>query len=175
MSGKSTIPFTGMTKGPFAVERALYQHSVAWGVDGGDFTQDILVTRNLDLIFGSISGASITAAGLITWPAGEYMLNWYAVGHKCGTHVSHIIKESDGSRLILGSCARANSGTTDVVSLTVGNGFLNLSAATQIALKHTCDTTKANDGLGIASASNQWPTENEVYASLSVLRLGEAI
>lgn len=171
VQGNTTILFSATQVIPSTedVQAAFFAYSSSG--DGGDATSggwrdDI---RLFSEEYNEISGASVSAAGIISIPAGKYQATFGIQFHKTNGSACRLYNNSNSSELILGGVIRAPSGTAVGVQ-SIGSGAFTATGASNITIQYLCESTRATDGLGIDANIGT----NQVYKFLSLMRLGNA-
>jgi hypothetical protein len=118
------------------------------GTDGGGFTSGAWRTRVLNVEQkNTITGASL-ASNQVTLPAGDYIVEGYAIGHACNHSKTKIYNDTDSTDVCIGSSrysSQTNAGNT-AVSV---SGAFTLAAEKNLELQHRCTTTRVTNGLGL--------------------------
>ncbi len=138
------------------------------GTDGGSFTADTWVTRELNTTrTNGITGASV-ASNTVTLPAGTYDALWDAVAVQVGTHRTRLRDTTSGATIGWGSTHYSDPTTSATASR--GSARFTLASTTNVQLQHYSDLGKATIGLGygagIAAAG-----EVEVYVDLQIRKV----
>jgi len=144
------------------IQRAVYQHQEATGVDGGAFATGAWQDRDINATQAS-NGADISRAGsTITLADGIYRVSAWGVGYKVDDHRLRLRNISDGATEILGGVVRTKDGSTAMLDgyLVVAGGPKNYQ------LQAYCSKT---NGAGLGKALGDG--EAEVYASIRIERI----
>ena len=144
---------------------AIFREEQSSGTEGGTFTSGSYVKRTLNTtVVNNITGCSI-ASSVITLPAGTFAVTGFAPAQECSRSKLRIQNMTASTTLQIGNNAFAN--TTDGASIATINSVFTLASASTIELQHRCSSTKASNGLGIASSFS----DSEVYASIIITRI----
>ena len=153
----STSAIAGITK------VATVKDVKAYNVNGGSFTADTWLHRDLNTLSDPYNIGISVSANIITLPAGTYSIRWRAPAYNCNRFTSrlHYSNQSDFSsdnNYIIGASgySHQNNSVTvaetfgDVASLTfTGNTYLKIE---QYSLAgYTVDTGGGSTGLGVNS------------------------
>lgn len=138
------------------------------GTAGGTFTASAWQKRVLNTTVGTngITGASLSS-GVISLPAGEYVVSFYGVGFQVEKHKTRLRNTTAGTTLGLGSNANADN-STRTGNASHGSVRFTLGATSNIELQHYCSATKATQGFGDAASTG----EAEQYAGVYIERIG---
>jgi hypothetical protein len=147
-------------------DMAIFSETQASGTDGGTFTSGSYVKRTLNTtVVNNITGCSI-AASVITLPAGTYQVFASAPGFACNSHKTRLRNTTAGTDIVIGANAHASSSdATQTVSQI--QALFTIAVSTNIELQHRCGTTKATNGLGVASTFG----DSEVYSQITIARV----
>lgn len=134
------------------------------GTNGGTFTSGSFQTRTLNTsVINTLSGASL-ASNQITLQAGTYFVDATAPAVAVNKHKMVLFNVTDSTNALIGQSLysdQANNANLGTVS-----GQITITSQKVFELRHRCDTTKLNDGLGVAS--NYGVTE--IYADVKIWR-----
>lgn len=152
-----------LASGAITMPTAHFWEQQASGSDGGDFSSPATRTFNQSNI--NITGASL-AGGVITLPAGTYVVNGYATAYGVDKHQVRLYDQTNAANLLTGSSSYSSNASPAVPTLSIIQGRFTLAAETEIKLLHYCQTNRSTDGLGVAANVGT----GEVYAALSVTK-----
>ena len=135
--------------------------------NAGTFTSGSWVTRVLNTtVVNNISGASLSS-NQVTLPAGTYWFSGVAPALNCNNHRALIYNVTDAANALLGPSGSYSEASGNVGDQAVVEGPIVIAAQKTFELRHRCETTRANNGLGIASSLGVV----EVYAQLYIWKL----
>lgn len=136
--------------------------------DGGTFTQGSWVTRTLNTTkTNRISGASL-ASDKITLPPGRYMSDATVPGNGCNRHQARLFDVTGSAQLIIGTSEHAivNGALNITNTCSHVRGEFTLAVQSDVRIEHQCNSTKSNDGFGLASNFT-----TEVYTEVMIWKL----
>jgi len=144
------------------IQRAVYQHTEASGVDGGAFVTGAWQDRDINTTQAS-NGADIARAGsTITLADGTYSVSAWGVGYKVDDHRLRLRNTSDGATTVLGGVVRTKDGATALL-----DGYIVVAGGPKtFQLQAYCSKT---EGAGFGHALGDG--EAEVYASIRVEKI----
>lgn len=138
----------------------------ASGAQGGTFTAGSYIARTLNTSkTNSISGASLSS-NRITLPAGTYEIEASAPAYAVGSHKAILYNVSTSAVLLVGT-TEASSNTYATLTRSVVKGRFTLAGSHQLELRHRCQVTAANYGLGKSSAFG----DVDVYAEVIIRKI----
>lgn len=132
----------------------------------GPFVNGELLT---DPLGGSATASSpvlLTTFTQFFLPAGTYDIAASAPAYAAGTHQARLRDVTNGVTLVVGTSQSANASNL-VGNRSHVNGRFTLSGDAVLELQHWTETTRAADGLGLASDSG----ESEVYSEIQLRRV----
>lgn len=130
------------------------------GVDGGTATSGSFQQRILNSVYYDDAGVVSLAANIVTLSPGLYDFVIFATtGAGVGVHQACLWETDEVDVLELGQVA--NDGNVAIV-----NGFLDITAATDVEVRHRVSTTVATTGWGSACSFG----EGELYTQLRLKR-----
>lgn len=141
------------------------------GGNGGSLSANTPNQRTLTLEDGSITGASISA-GKVVLPDGYYFFSFYSCAFEVASNRAGLLTNA-GAVLIMGSNAQVTAGGS-MGCVSLGYGVRNLSGGETVKLMHDQSATQASNGAGYPASSTGWSVVDNYYASLSIIRLGDA-
>jgi len=140
------------------------------GTSGGTFNSGSWETRTLNTVNETGSTTSSTcpfatlSGNVITANAGTYEINGHALGHNVDKHKARFRNTTDGSTVIVGSTARADSASGSTESFL--HGKTTITSSKNFELQHQCETSKASTGFGLAAGLG----ESELYSEIIMTR-----
>lgn len=164
----------------------IFRDQKATSTAGGTFTTGAWQTRTLNTVFGlfkSVTQGTQSYLQGITWATldtstnriallpGVYEITARAPGSSVNTHQCRFQNITDGSVDIIGNQMYA-AAAGGVMNESTIKGFINITAPKVFELQHRCETTKASDGFGVATASFG---DFEYYAEVRIQRLNKDI
>lgn len=157
----ATIPSAGSSL--FASYAQLEDQKAA-GTDGGGFTSGAWRTRTLNTeVFDPDSIVSL-AANQFTLAAGSYYIDAWASAYQCASHKAKLANITDATDALIGSSEFESAVTGDSPTNSLVKGRIVIAVPKTFELQHRCGTTKATNGLGIASNFGVV----EVYAQVAI-------
>lgn len=138
----------------------------AAGTDGGTFTAGSYVTRVLNNTqTNTITGASL-GSNRITLPAGTYRIVASAPAYRVYRHKAVLYNVTGGSVLKIGTSESATPGA-NVVTRSFVTGQFTLGVTSNVEIRHMCEQSFANQGLGWASDFG----DSEVYTDVMIWKI----
>ena len=121
---------------------------------GGSFTANTTVTRDLNTEISDADGIVSIAGNEFTLQAGTYFIKASAPAFYVQRHVAWLHNETDGAVVQYGSAEYAEipdgSATRSFISART-----TISSAKDFRIKHRCANTRNNNGLGVSSEYGQ--------------------
>jgi len=146
---------------------AIFNETQASGTQGGTFTGGSFVKRTLNTtVVNNITGCSI-ASSVITLPAGTYLVTASAPAYKTDGHKVRLQNTTDATTELKGTTERTGSGDDSQVRSFLEGAF-TIAAQKDFELQHRCNTTRATNGLGVASSM---AGIDEVYSTIQITRI----
>lgn len=138
----------------------------ASGTDGGTFTSGSYITRTLNNSqTNTITGASL-ASNRITLPAGTYRILACAPGYRVYRHKAILYNVTGSATLKVGTAESATPGA-NVVTRSFVTGQFTLGVTSNLEIRHQCEQSFANQGLGWASGFG----DSEVYTDVMIWKV----
>ncbi len=135
------------------------------GTAGGASTTSYS-TRVLNTVLtNTISGASLSANQIIL-PAGTYYIDALAPAYAAGTNKAKLTNVTDGTDLLQGTTALANSGNGGF-SYSHIFGYFTLSASKTIIIQHRADVAQPTNGFGAGAAYG----DTNVYTNVNLWKV----
>jgi hypothetical protein len=136
------------------------------GTLSGTFTTGSFQTRVLNtVVTNEILGASL-ASNTITLPAGTYYVEATLPAFNTNGHKSQLYNVSDTSSIIEGTGGYSGSSVQDTAHV---KGRFTLAAEKDVTLRHSCQTTRVNDGFGVST--NLAASTTEVFAEVLIWKI----
>lgn len=149
------------------VQQTMYLKDVkSSGTAGGTFTSGAWQTRVLNTKsgdnLGSLSGNQFTLS------SGTYKIKILAPAFVVGNHKVKLVGDPAGTPFdaLIGSSAYNTTGSA-VLTNSIIEDTIVLTSATTYEVQHRCNTTRATDGLGIASSFGV----NEIYTQVEIAKI----
>lgn len=137
------------------------------GTSGGGFTSGAWRTRTLNTtIINTITGASI-ATNQITLPAGTYLFEAAAPGHRVGNHAARLQNITDTATTLPGSSEVSEQPGAIVSNKSFIVGTFTISGTKVFEVQHQCATTNGSDGFGPSAGFG-----TEVYTTVKIQKVG---
>jgi hypothetical protein len=147
-------------------DMAIFNETQASGTAGGTFTSGSYVKRTLNTtVVNNITGCSI-ASSVITLPAGTYQVSANAPAILVDQHKIRIQNTTAATTLAIGSSEQTTAATSVQTRSTLQTYF-TLASSSTIELQHRCITTRATNGLGLASSFG----DSEIYSQITIVRV----
>jgi hypothetical protein len=146
---------------------ATLAHIVADGSDGGTFTSGAWQTRPLNTLVDT-SGIGVSlVANEFTIPAGEYYVEFAAIGFAVDQHQLRLRNITDSTTSIFGLKFNSSSGGSGC-GASEGKGYITLTSSKVFQLQHRCGTTKATNGFGSGTSPFG---ENCAFANIKITKV----
>ena len=139
----------------FATHRGFVTYAIicdekVYNVGGGTFTSGAWRTRDLDTEIADPDGIVSIASNQFTLGAGTYLIDASSMAHDVKRHIQRIYNVTDSAVVGYGQPNYADPG---------GNGSgparivvrVTITGNTAFEIQHRCETTKANNGMGISN------------------------
>lgn len=146
---------------------AIISHTVASGVQSGDFNSGAYQTRPLNVLEDPYSLGITLNANQITLPAGEYEIDAWGTSHDVNANKMRLQNITDNSTLLVGP--PSFTGTTDgsVRYPSIVKGRVVITSTKVLELQHRCLTTKTSNGFGQSASFG----DSEVYAMIKITKI----
>lgn len=132
------------------------------GTNGGTFTSGAWQTRTLNLIDTNEAGIVTSLSGnRFTLAAGTYYVSCRAPAFSVERHRIALYKVTAGNYALYGESHYAYSG---VLAFAAAAGIINTDGTYEYELRHRCEVTRTNDGLGVASSFGV----DEIYSTVEI-------
>ncbi len=118
------------------------------GTSGGTFTSGAWRTRDLQTEIADTNLLASVAANQITLEQGDYWVRASAPAYRVGGHLLRLQNITDGSTLLRGENAFAQTGATGSVTPALLSGRITLPTSKLLELQHQCAVTKITNGFG---------------------------
>jgi hypothetical protein len=146
---------------------AIFNETQASGTNGGTFTSGSYVKRTLNTtVVNNITGCSI-ASSVITLPAGTYSVFASAPAYRVAAHKIKLRNTTASTDIAIGASCFTDASDASVVTHSVLQTRIVLSASTTIELQHRAGTTKADNGFGQPSTFG----DTEIYSQITIARI----
>jgi hypothetical protein len=122
-------------------------------------------TRPITTKTNTITGASLPS-NKVTLPAGTYMINTRAPAQAVDRVSTRLYNATDSAALAYGTSVYAAS-AQGVNTISMLTAYITLTGTKDLRLDMYCQTTKATDGMGVASSAGG----TEVYSLMEITRL----
>ena len=157
---------TTATAGKFA-SYAIICDQKAYDADGGTFTADTVVTRDLNTEISDADGIVSIAGNEFTLQAGTYFIKASAPAFFVQRHVAWLHNETDGAVVQYGTAEYAEAvngaNTRSFISARV-----TISGAKDFRIKHRCEgPTKSTNGLGVKT---NYSGSNSIYTIVEIFK-----
>lgn len=150
--------------GGFSTQLLHVREEQAANTEGGTFTSGSYVKRTLNTtLTNEITGASI-ASSVITLPSGTYYIEARAPASIVNRHKARWRNTADAATTLVGTSEKSGS---DGATVSYISGRFVIAAEKTFELQHRCQTTRATDGLGVASNLG----EVEVYSDVRIWKV----
>ena len=138
----------------------------AYDADGGTFTGNTVVTRDLNTEISDADGIVSIAGNQFTLQAGTYLIKASAPAFFVDRHVAWLHNETDGAVVQYGTSefAEAVNGCTTRSFISART---TISGAKNFRIKHRCQTTKSSNGLGV---KNDYSGSNSIYTIVEIFK-----
>ena len=171
-----TTSETGTTK------VAIVKDVKAYNVNGGDFTNQEWLVRDLNTISDPNSvGITSTNLGRITVPAGTYSIRWIAPGYLCDRFTSRLVYSTDStlgvgnSYHVDGTTAYSHQSDGKCVVNSIGDiSSITFSATNYLQIEQYSTTGYTADVSGLGVASNISGTDS-IFTTLELEDLSSAV
>lgn len=122
------------------------------GTNGGTLTENTWDGRQFTgTADNEITGATRSAQGVLSLPAGTYFCQGFAVAYDCGkTQLRLRSTNGGGATLVTGFTMNSGVGDDMTVVVPIFGRFV-LSATRNVELQHNCTATKLASGRGLAA------------------------
>lgn len=157
------IQVTSFKRQDVLVSVAIIEDQKAANTAGGGFTSGANRTRDLNTEVSDLGGFVSLSANQFTLVAGAYNIQWSAPAFGIALHQSLLYNATDSAEVKRGSSERSD---TSNVTRSVGSAVVVISSSKAFEIRHRCETTRANDGFGLAANFG-----TEVYTRVVIERL----
>jgi len=141
---------------------AIFQHKTAG--DGGTATASTWNTRPLNNTVLGQTWASLSS-NRVTLDAGEYLIEWSSCTYDSHLNHSRLRNITDSTTAGVGTSGRARAGDEDA-NASVGVAYVNISASKTFEIQHWVATSRATNGLGIDTTSN----EDNIFGFIKIIK-----
>lgn len=152
--------------GGSAEAHILIVESQASGTQSGTFTSGAWRTRVLNTEKFDTGNNATLASNQITLAAGTYRVRAHVPGYNCSRHQARLYDITNSAVLVTGTNAFCAAGSFQQTTSEVIGRF-TLAGSTVLELQHQCETSQANDGLGVRSG-NAFTVTEEIYATIEL-------
>ena len=121
--------------------------------DGGTFTTGAWRTRDLNTEISDPDSIVSISSNQFTLQAGNYLIKWRAPAYDCTRHVTRLYDVTNSALRQYGAAAYTNS-SDQVVTTSDGFARVTPTGATAYEIQHSCQESRADYGLGVASEIN---------------------
>jgi len=146
-------------------KHSTFREQQSSGVDGGTFTSGSWVTRTLNNMDSNIG--AVLSGNQFTLPKGKYSINASAPAYMVDKHQIQLFNVDSGVVSILGTTETSVNGAY-AQNRSFISGVIDIINPTTFEIQHRCETTVANNGLGIGVS---WG--DNVFTIVEIERLGD--
>ena len=121
--------------------------------DGGTFSTDAWRTRDLNHEIADPDSIVSISSNQFTLQAGNYLIKWRAPAYHVDRHVTRLYDVTNSALKQYGSSQLADE-ANNISNQSDGIARVTPSGATVYEIQHACQTTKSDNGFGVASETN---------------------
>lgn len=143
-----------------ATEYLLYQERQVTSTDAGSATSGSWAARALNTEVEDTGDIGSVASNQVTLPAGTYLVKAMATANQIGVHALRLYNVTDSAVVVVGMACPEGANAYLV-------GKFTIAASKTFELQHRCSTTKADDGLGVATGF----ASHEMYSFLELVKV----
>jgi hypothetical protein len=145
---------------------AIFNETQAGATAGGGATAGAFDKRTLNTtVINNIGGCSIASSVITLATAGTYYLNAKAPAFKTNQSQARLRNTTAGTTIIVGQpLYLANA--DNVAGVSIVEGFITITASTNIELQMRVATTVASEGFGVAGGY-----DSNIYSTLLIRRI----
>lgn len=135
------------------------------GTSGGGFTAGSDVVRVLDTEISDPDSIVSISSNQFTLGAGTYWIRWAAPAYDVNRHQSLLYDVTGAADVARGS-SRYNETNNAINDYATGSAVISPASSNAYEIRHRCQTTEGNDGLGIAANFGA-----EIYTIVEIMKL----
>lgn len=136
------------------------------GSAGGTFNSGSWVSRAIATERSDDHNICSESANQITLAAGKYRCKIQCPAYAVANHKTRLRNVTDGTTLVIGGSAYANTSGTNNLSFIIGE--FTIAAAKLIEIQHRCQTSGSGNGFGNAVSFD----ENEIFTIAEFWKVG---
>lgn len=141
----------------------------ASGTNGGAGTSNTFVQRVLNTLVDNGTGVTLSSNDMVI-PAGTYQIHAMVPGLFGVYHISDLYNSTDSARIALGTVLIGTAGA-NVTGYSIIDSIFTIAATKHVQIRHKLNTGGDANNFGSAAGGNFSPAENEVYTTVSIIKL----